>query len=94
MRGRSEAPGEAALRLDRDLVPGMVVTIEPGFYRVAALLESARATPELAACVDWNTLERFADVSGIRIEDDVLICDGGADVLSQGAPKRTGDVEH
>jgi Xaa-Pro aminopeptidase len=93
-RGRSDAPGETALRLDRDLAPGMLVTIEPGFYRIAPLLESARATPELAACVDWNVLERFADVSGIRIEDDVLICDGAAEVLSSDAPKQTGDVEH
>ena len=93
-RERSEAVGEAALRLDRDLAPGMVVTIEPGFYRIAPLLASARATPELSACVDWDTLERFADVNGMRIEDDVLIQDGDAEVLSSAAPKRTSEVEH
>jgi Xaa-Pro aminopeptidase len=92
-RVRSEGPGEAALRLDRDLEPGMVVTIEPGFYQIPALLESARSNPRLAECVNWSALARFADVRGIRIEDDVLVTADGAEVLSAAAPKHLSQIE-
>jgi Xaa-Pro aminopeptidase len=44
-RTRSTLPGLRALRLDRDLVAGMAVTIEPGFYQVPA---SARNAPAIA----------------------------------------------
>lgn len=92
-RERSERPSEAALRLDRDLAPGMVVTIEPGFYQIAPLLDAAQADPRLRQYVDWDVLTRFADVRGIRIEDDVLISDGPAEVLSAAAPKQVSAVE-
>ena len=37
-RDRSESRGDRYLRLDRDLEPGMCVTIEPGFYQIPAVL--------------------------------------------------------
>ena len=40
-RARSKAFGDRYLRLDRDLAPGMAVTIEPGFYQVPAILADA-----------------------------------------------------
>jgi len=92
-RSRSERRGDSALRLDRDLVPGMVVTIEPGFYQIPALIEQARSDAYLAEHVDFDVLSRFADVRGIRIEDDVLVTDGPAEVLSILAPKLAADVE-
>ena len=36
-RTRAAQFGLSYLRLDRDLLPGMVVTIEPGFYQVPLL---------------------------------------------------------
>jgi len=93
-RERSVRRAEAALRLDRDLAPGMVVTIEPGFYRIPPLLDAARADQGLSQCIAWDVLARFSDVSGIRIEDDVLIGAGAPEVLSAAAPKRVSDVEH
>ena len=92
-RSRSERPGEDALRLDRDLAPGMVVTIEPGFYQIPQLLASAQGDPRLRDCVDWDLLTRFADVRGIRIEDDVLVTEATPEVLSAGAPKHLSQVE-
>ena len=35
----------------------------------------------------------FADVRGIRIEDDVLVTETGADVLTAAIPKSPDDVE-
>ena len=92
-RARSEHVAQAPLRLDRQLMPGMVVTIEPGFYQVPMLLERARLDTRLSSMVDWNRLEAFADVRGIRIEDDVLITADASEVLSQDAPKEIEDLE-
>ena len=69
------------LRLNLPLEPNMVVTIEPGFYQIPQLLERAyQAVPHL---IDWETLRKFNDVRGIRIEDDVLIASEQAEVLSR-----------
>jgi Xaa-Pro aminopeptidase len=91
-RARSQAPGERYLRLDRDLLPGMAVTIEPGFYRIPALLaEGARG--DLRDAVAWDVLERYADTRGIRIEDDVLVTDTGAELLTAQVPKTVAEIE-
>lgn len=92
-RGRSEHPSERALRLDRDLLAGMVVTIEPGFYRSPLLLARAKADPRVAAAIDWVRVDDFADVRGIRIEDDVEVLPEGARVLSVDAPKEVAALE-
>lgn len=92
-RIRSERFGDRYLRLDRDLAPGMAVTIEPGFYQVPGILEDVTLTEPLGADLDRAALSRFSDVRGIRIEDDVLCTDGEPDVLTDACPKRVRDVE-
>ncbi|MGH1341048.1 MAG: aminopeptidase P family protein [Nannocystales bacterium] len=94
-RTRSDQFGLGFLRLDRDLEPGMVVTIEPGIYLVPAILESERiAGPFLAdGTLNKEALARFADVRGIRIEDDVLCTDAEPEILSAAIPKEIADVE-
>ena len=94
-RVRAEQFGLGYLRLDRDLAPGMMVTIEPGFYRVPAILESAAiAGPFIEdSTLDLAALERFADVRGIRIEDDVLCTEGDPEVLTDAVPKSVQAVQ-
>jgi Xaa-Pro aminopeptidase len=92
-RVRAENFGDRYLRLDRDLAPGMCVTIEPGFYRIARILERPSEVGELEGVLDRAELARFADVRGIRIEDDVLVTETGREVLSAGVPKSIADVE-
>lgn len=95
--GRQRSPefGLRYLRLDRDLRPGMLVTIEPGLYMVPAIL----ADPELCGPLDRDgalnreRLARFADVRGIRIEDDVLCTAGDPEVLTAAIPKAPAAVE-
>jgi Xaa-Pro aminopeptidase len=93
--GRDRDPrfGDAYLRLDRDLEPGMAVTIEPGFYQVPGILGDARYTSPLGSDLDRDTLAKFSDVRGIRIEDDVLITEDGNEVLTSGVPKHADEIE-
>jgi Xaa-Pro aminopeptidase len=86
-RQRSDRFGLGYLRLDRSLQPGMVVTIEPGFYQVPAILNSPQFRNKFRDFVNWEKLDRFADVRGIRIEDDVLVTDSGCEVLTADLPK-------
>ncbi|MCB9594635.1 MAG: aminopeptidase P family protein [Sandaracinaceae bacterium] len=93
--GRERSPqfGLCYLRMDRDLAPGMAVTIEPGFYQVPAILGDAELTAVAGDRLDRAALGRFADVRGIRIEDDVLVTLDGHEVLTAAIPKTAGDVE-
>jgi Xaa-Pro aminopeptidase len=93
-RTRATSPGDRYLRLDRDLLAGMCVTIEPGFYQIPRILSRPSEVGELEGALDRQKLARFADVRGIRIEDDVLVTDSGSEVLSRAVPKSVDDVEH
>lgn len=81
-RMRSDRFGLCYLRLDRPLRPGMVVTVEPGFYQIPALLQDPEKRDRYSALVNWERLADFADVRGIRIEDDVLVTTNGREVLT------------
>lgn len=81
-RTRSDRFGLCYLRLDRPLRPGMVVTVEPGFYQIPALLQDPKQRDRYAALVNWDRLADFADVRGIRIEDDILVTATGREVLT------------
>ena len=81
-RTRSDRFGLKYLRLDRPLRSGMVVTIEPGFYQVPGILNNFEFRNTYNEVINWERLAMFADVRGIRIEDDVLITEGGAEVLT------------
>lgn len=92
-RTRSKEFGHAYLRLDRDLEPGMCVTIEPGLYVVPAILDDARLTQRAGDRLDRQRLSHFSDVRGIRIEDDVLVTESGCEVLTASIPKEVDAVE-
>jgi Xaa-Pro aminopeptidase len=87
-RRRSRQFGLNFLRLDRDLEIGMAVTIEPGFYQVPAILEDEKRMAEVGDRLNRKELAHFADVRGIRIEDDILVTADGNEVLT-GALART-----
>jgi Xaa-Pro aminopeptidase len=79
---RSEQFGLHALRLDRTLRPGMVLTVEPGIYCNPTLLRH----PRFASALAPDCEARLTGVRGIRIEDDVLVTEAGAEVLTQALP--------
>lgn len=92
-RTRSDRFGLCYLRLDRPLRPGMVVTIEPGFYQVPALLSDPERREKYRDVVNWQRLEQFSDVRGIRIEDDVLITETGNQILTESLPTTVEAIE-
>ena len=92
-RERALRFGDRYLRLDRDLEPGMAVTIEPGFYNVPAILADTALTGPLGVDLDRTALARFSDVRGIRIEDDVVCTEGDPEVLTRSVPKTAAAIE-
>ncbi|WP_414622994.1 aminopeptidase P family protein [Calothrix sp. CCY 0018] len=92
-RQRSDRFGLGYLRLNRPLRKGMVVTIEPGFYQVPAVVNNSQNRENFNKFVNWERLAQFADVRGIRIEDDVLVTDNGSEILTKDLPTRADDVE-
>jgi len=92
-RTRSDRFGLGYLRLNRPLQTGMLVTIEPGFYQVPAILSDPARREKYDGMVNWERLADFSDVRGIRIEDDVLITETGTEVLTQDLPTAITDLE-
>ena len=85
-RVRKADPSLRYLRLDRDLRPGMVVTIEPGFYQIPELLDALEPGSPLDQALNRERLAQFRDVRGIRIEDDVLVTETGHERLTAALP--------
>ena len=71
------AAARRELYLDGVLEAGMVFTIEPGLY----------FQPD-----DLSVPEQYRGI-GVRIEDDILVTEGGAENLSIGIPRTADDVE-
>jgi Xaa-Pro aminopeptidase len=92
-RSRSDRFGLCYLRLDRPLQAGMAVTIEPGFYQVPAILHDPERRDRYQTVVNWDRLSQFADVRGIRIEDDVLVTETGSEILTAALPTQAEAIE-
>jgi Xaa-Pro aminopeptidase len=92
-RERSDRFGLGFLRLNRPLLEGMVVTIEPGFYQVPAILNDVKNREKYRDVINWERLEQFSDVRGIRIEDDILVTPQGSEILTQEIPVTIEQIE-
>ena len=82
---RAKQLGLGSLRMARRLVPGHVITDEPGIYFIPALIEQWKADGTGKGFVNFAKLENYYDFGGIRLEDDVLVTPDGARRLG---PKR------
>ena len=86
--------GLGSLRMARRLVPGHVVTDEPGIYFVPALIDQWKRDGINRQYIDFARLEGYYDFGGIRLEDDVLVTPEGARHLGpKRLPIQPADVE-
>jgi Xaa-Pro aminopeptidase len=83
---RHDPPPFPNLRIDLPLVPGMVVTVEPGLYFVPALLEDPERRARHRDQVDWDRVDRMRGFGGIRIEDNLLVTATGYENITADVP--------
>ncbi len=77
-QSRSPQLGLGSLRMARRLVPGNVITDEPGIYFIPALIAEWKREGTDKGFVNYTRLEEYLDFGGIRLEDDVLVTADGA----------------
>lgn len=75
---RSPQLGLGNLRMARKLVPGNVISDEPGIYFIPALIEQWKDEDKAKDFINYSRLEQYYDFGGIRLEDDLLITEEGA----------------
>ncbi|KAI3641780.1 hypothetical protein MIR68_000182 [Amoeboaphelidium protococcarum] len=86
---------------DLVLLENDVVTIEPGLYFNAEVLNRVKSgnfekvEPQAKEYINWAVVDQFVNrkLGGVRIEDVVLITVDGHEVFSNDAPKALHDIE-
>ena len=92
---REGGVGLANLRMARRLVPGNVITDEPGIYFIPALIAQFKRDALDKGRVNYARLEKeYSHFGGIRLEDDVLVTPEGARRLGHSRlPIESSDIE-
>lgn len=92
---RSALLGLRSLRMARRLVPGNVITDEPGIYFIPALIDKWEKEGKFPGGINYSALrEHYFDFGGIRLEDDVLVkADGARRLGAKRLPISVEDVE-
>ena len=90
---RSEQFGLAFLRFALPYKPGHVLTVEPGCYFIPELIERWRSEEKHASFINYDRIEKYMDIGGVRIEDDILITSKGSRLLGRPVPKTVKDIE-
>ena len=85
--------GLRSLRLGKELKKDYVITVEPGIYFIPQLIDLWKSEMKLKEFIDYDEVDKYRDFGGIRLEDDVLITDGGCRVLGKPIPRTIAEVE-
>lgn len=75
---RSAQFGLRSLRLAKTLKPGMVHSVEPGIYFIPQLAQKWRAERICTTFINYDTIDSWMAVRGLRIEEDWCVTERGA----------------
>jgi Xaa-Pro dipeptidase len=67
----------ARLRVDIELEEDHLVTVEPGCYFIASLLDHSETKAKYWNDISWSEVEKWKHIGGVRIEDNILITKDG-----------------
>ncbi len=63
----------ARIRVDLQLEKNFLVTVEPGLYFIKNIIENPEKRKQYQDQINWNEVEKWKDIGGVRIEDDILV---------------------
>lgn len=90
---RSTQFGLKSLRYGKPLVPGNVLTDEPGIYFIPQLIDMWQGEKKFAEHINYDKVNKYRNFGGVRIEDDIVITRTGCKVLGVPIPKTVDEVE-
>ncbi len=85
--------GTAYLRMGKRLKPGYVITNEPGCYFIPALIDKWQAEGINKDFINFDKVNEYRDFGGIRLEDDILITETGAEIIGERVPITPEEIE-
>lgn len=77
----------ARLRVDIPLKEGYLMTVEPGCYFINALLSDKETRATFSSEINWAETDKWMNVGGVRLEDDIHVTSGGPENLTHIIPK-------
>jgi Xaa-Pro aminopeptidase len=77
----------ARLRVDIPLREGYLMTVEPGCYFINALLNDSETRATYRSEINWAEVEKWMNVGGVRLEDDIHVTSDRPENLTEIIPK-------
>lgn len=75
------------IRVDMPLEENFLMTVEPGLYFIAGLMNDPELRAKYCDHIDWEEADKWKDFGGIRIEDNILITARGPQNLTAALEK-------
>ena len=61
---------------ETELEENNLVTVEPGCYFIASILNNVKVQEKFKEEVHWTEVEKWKNIGGVRIEDNFLVKNG------------------